>query len=117
MKMISWLKKNAAPLAICGLIAGTSIVGEVCLAASLRADDDLPWNRGVPKVYEAMTGPIPKAVSVIGISGSGLMYVMGQNQFSQGAVRGVAGVGVLSGTPSIYNWLSGGSLDATGATF
>ena len=41
----------------------------------------MPWESGIETVQESLTGPVAKAICLIGIVGSGIMLIWGRRSF------------------------------------
>lgn len=80
-------------------VCGATIGGDI--------NTGMPFDQGVNMMQSALTGPIPRAGSVIAISTGAGMWMFGQGQVSQTAIRTTLGSGIALGAPSMLTALAG----------
>lgn len=80
-------------------VCGATVGGDVSTG--------MPWDTGINAMQDALTGPIPKAGSVIAISTGAGMWMLGQGQVSQTAIRATLGSGIALGSPAMVSALAG----------
>lgn len=80
-------------------VCGATIGGDI--------NTGMPFDSGVNVMQSALTGPLPKAGSVISIATGASMWMFGQGQISQTAIRATLGSGVALGAPSALAALAG----------
>lgn len=83
------------PHAICGATVGANI------------DTGMPWDKGLNTVQSALAGPIPKVASAISIATSGALWMFGQGQIAQVAMRTTLGSGIALSAPTVVTALAG----------
>ena len=75
--------------------------------ASATSAADLPWNKGVSTMKDAMTGDIPKAGAVIACASSGIMLAFGESQgMAKKGIQATFGAGIALGAPSMVDALT-----------
>ena len=105
-KARAFLKNNRSIFLQLGIIV-TLVVIPNLVFANETISTDMPWDSGVTKMRDALTGPLPKAGSAIAISGAGLLWMFGESQISRVAMRVALGSGIALAAPTAVTALSG----------
>lgn len=91
----------------------------LALAQDMGKGGGLPYEAGLGNLYESMTGPVPFAISLLGIVGCGAMLIFGGeiSGFMRTMVFIVLVVAVIMQAANIVNLLKGSSSSASVATW
>ncbi len=112
-------KKSMKPWMKAGLLAafgiGLCFLPNEALASTSAVNTGMPWDTGVNKMFQSLTGPLAQAASGISIATGGAMWMMGaESQVTKLIMRCALGSGVALAAPSAVSALSGTTIAAAG---
>lgn len=101
-KFTGALRRNAPALAVCGIAAVAVLLPEIALAGSAQG---LPWEGGLTKLKDSLTGPVAMVVSLLALVGCfiGLAFGGEMNDFLRKAIMVVMAISGVVGASSIMS--------------
>lgn len=106
------IKKNLLVFALA--LGAVLVLGENCAYA-----DDLPWDTGIKKIRENLTGPVASGLSLIGLIAAGATLIFGGeiSGFLKSLIYMVLVISlIIAGNAFITNVMGGKLNDGSGAT-
>lgn len=105
-KSVDFIKNNKVVL----LQMAIMVIPRICDASTA-----MPWDSGVTSLKDNLTGPLPKAGTLISIAIGGTLYALGQSDVSRIAMKGAFGTSIACGAATLAGLF--GYSDSSGCTF